>query len=421
MSKTKVAVHHLGGCNRCAWQTLAIADWDEYNLVYHSLLNEGDDVPENLDVDVLVLTGYATKADMKKLKKLNAGATRVLAYGTCPTTGGIFGLSNQRGGEVISVCNELFSDYTLMGCPPSPDVLRDGLVKDAEGGIQPLCKTCNRSFQEETFMEITRPYAIESEELCYNNQGHPCSGVVAGTCSQRCVDFNAPCRGCVNLIECPSLGMVSYFGTMARQVEVETVANMWTTDKLGDGPDDLTESMVDVVGTFFRFHLACAFHQSGKLPSNGNVFSDIMVGRPLEEAIQIAATIYGSNGIQVALSMIDAYEKTMNFTPSKETVELRKKLRETQEKWMKLPSPPVYNNYSEVAKEIAEYAGNEVLSNLFFFGFRTPIKNTEYPFETYSAKAFEPSAVEASIEQENCSLKFSTDDKGILREWSCEL
>ena len=151
MSKTKVAVHHLGGCDRCAWQTLAIADWDEYNLVHHSLLN-GKKAPKDLDVDVLVLTGYATRADIKTLKKLNAGAARVVAYGTCPTTGGIFGLSNQRGGEVVSVCNELFSDYAIMGCPPNPEDLREGLIEDAANGIQPLCKTCNRSFQEETFI-----------------------------------------------------------------------------------------------------------------------------------------------------------------------------------------------------------------------------------------------------------------------------
>jgi coenzyme F420-reducing hydrogenase gamma subunit len=366
------------------------------------------------------LTGYATKADVKKLKKLNAGAVRVVAYGTCPTTGGVFGLANQRGGEVVSVCNELFSDYAIMGCPPNPDDLREGLVKDAVEAIKPLCKTCNRSFQEETFMEITRPYAIESEELCYNNQGHPCSGVVAGVCSQRCVDFNAPCRGCVNLIECPSLGMVSYFGTMARQVEVETVANIWTTDKLGDGPDDLTESMVDVVGTFFRFHLACAFHQSGKLPSNGSVYSNIMVGRPIEEAIQIAATIYGSNGIQVALGLIEAYEKSVGFTPSEELTELRNKLREAQDNWKQLSNPPAYSDYSEVVKEITAFGGNEVLSNLFFTGFRTPVKNSKHPFEAYNAQPFEPTEMEASLEQNNFSLKFSTDDKGILREWSCE-
>ena len=52
MSKPKVAVHHLGGCDRCAWQTLAIADWEEYNLVHHSLL-DGEEAPKDMDVDVL--------------------------------------------------------------------------------------------------------------------------------------------------------------------------------------------------------------------------------------------------------------------------------------------------------------------------------------------------------------------------------
>ena len=60
MSKTKVAVHHLGGCDRCAWQTLAIADWDEYKLVHHCLLN-GKKPPKDLDVDVLV--GWGEKVE----------------------------------------------------------------------------------------------------------------------------------------------------------------------------------------------------------------------------------------------------------------------------------------------------------------------------------------------------------------------
>jgi hypothetical protein len=214
--------------------------------------------------------------------------------------------------------------------------------------------------------------------------------------------------------------MVSYFGTMARQVEVETVANIWTTDKLGDGIDDLTQQMVDVVGTFFRFHLACAFHKSGKLPTKGNVYSDIMVGRPIEEAIQIAATIYGSNGISVALSMIDAYEKATDFTPSKEIEEIRSKLRQAQEKWNVMKEAPSFEGYSNLANEISESGGNEVLSNLFFYGFRTPIENMKAPFDKYGVKEFEAKAVEASANGGSCNLRFATDGKGIVREWSCE-
>jgi hypothetical protein len=118
--------------------------------------------------------------------------------------------------------------------------------------------------------------------------------------------------------------------------------------------------------------------------------------------------------------MIEAYEKSVGFTPSNETVELRNKLKEAQDKWKQLPSPPTYENYSAVAKNVTEYGGNEVLSNLFFYGFRTPIESTEHPFKSYSTQPFEPTELEASLENDDISLKFSTDDKGILREWSCE-
>ncbi|MFX0044664.1 MAG: hypothetical protein ACFE8Z_02335 [Candidatus Hermodarchaeota archaeon] len=420
MSKPKIAVHQLGGCDRCLWHTLAIGNWDKYEIVHHSLLNGGKSIPKNLDVDTLVLTGFATREDTDALKKLNSDAARVVAFGTCPATGGIFGLANQRGGNVISVCNELFADYAVMGCPPSSDALQEALVKDSESTIEPLCKSCNRSFEEETFYEIVRPFAVESAESCYNRQGHPCSGVVSGSCAQRCVDFNTPCRGCVNLIDCPSLGMVGYFGTMARNIEVETVANIWTTDKLGDGPDDLTDSMVDVVGTFFRFHLACAFQQSGTAPSTGNLYSDIMIGRPIEEAIQIAATIYGSKGVDVALTMIDAYESAVGFVPTDETIELRQMLKNAQDEWSNVKDSPNHTSFTRVSHDISKIGGNEVLSNAFFFGFRTPIKDVGHPYDSYKFDSFEPIAVKASYEDEKCCLRFSTDEKGILREWSCE-
>jgi hypothetical protein len=62
-----------------------------------------------------------------------------------------------------------------------------------------------------------------------------------------------------------------------------------------------------------------------------------------------------------------------------------------------------------------------VLSNLFYGGFKTPIVGTELPFESYKKNGFEPRGVEASSEDEVSRLKFVTDEKGIIREWSCEL
>ena len=216
--------------------------------------------------------------------------------------------------------------------------------------------------------------------------------------------------------------MIGYFGSLAYpMIDVATMGNWWTTDKLADDTDDLTESLVDVVGTFFRFHLASAYPKGGIVESTGNIQSDIMIGRRVEEAIQIAGTIYGSRGISVTLNMIEGYEKAAEIEPSEQTVELRQNLREQQKSWLENSEEPSLKVFSEVTEGITNIAGNEVMSNLFFGGFRTPIESTKHPFESYKAAAFEPKKLEASSDDELSKVRFKTDEKGIIREWSCEL
>ncbi|MGQ4912532.1 MAG: hypothetical protein ACP6KW_10220 [Candidatus Thorarchaeota archaeon] len=418
MSRATVAVYHLNGCERCAWHTLAIDDWDELELIHHCLR---DGRSADIKADIIILTGYATERDIPVLEQLSSRCTRMVGYGTCPYSGGIFGLANQKGADVISACHLAGPGLAVLGCPPDPQELRGALLYEHPEETKNLCKSCSRKMTDDLFYNIQRVNAIEDTETCFNHLGQPCSGVVSGSCAQRCIDFNTPCRGCIEIVEDPTSSMISYFGTMARQVEVATVGNAWTTDKLSDEPDELTEGLVDVVGTFFRFHLATAFSQPGRIPSTGDIRSDIMVGRPIEEAVQIAATIYGIHGISVALNLIEAYEASVEFKPSEETLQLRARLREAQRQLLEAKQQPKYDIYSATMDRIREVAGNEVLSNLFFFGFKTPVEASKSPFETYKTKTFEPAAVSGSSSDEDSKVSFATDERGIIREWSCEL
>ena len=421
MTKT-VAVVHLNGCDRCSWHTLAFERWTGYQVLSHPLLADSKE-PEHLDsVDVLVLTGYAMKEDLPRIKTLAAKSGQIIAYGTCPHSGGIFGLQNQRGGHVVALSSAVRPDITVLGCPPSPDDLKRALETSPDEKREALCKSCSRSFDEGYFSEIPRyGSVVETSEKCFNDEGMPCSGVVSKSCSQRCIDFETPCRGCVESSPKASPSMLSFFGSMAYMVDVATTANWWTTDKLADDEDDLTRSLPDVVGTFFRFHLASAFPRGGQAKSTLDTYSDIMIDRPVEEAVQIAATIYGSKGISVALNLIEGYERSIGQQPSDTVRALRKELHDEQKLWLDLSASPDFAKYSEIVRKVRGIAGNEVLSNLFFGGFKVPIEGTKETFDSYKRNGFEPAAVVASSEDGVSKLKFVTDEMGIIREWSCEL
>lgn len=421
MSKREVTVVHLNGDNRCAWHMLAFQDWEEFDLVSHSLLG-GKGIDDLKKTDILVLTGYAEEADREKLEGLKDKANTIITYGTCTATGGIFGLANQRGAKVIPAAPIVGAESIILGCPPNPEEVRAVLSKDGATKVTPLCDSCKKTFQQDAIAEIARCCDHENEaDICFNNLGIPCNGVVSGTCAQRCVDFNYPCRGCVNTVDAPSARAIGFFGTLAYpMIDVATEANLWGTDKLSDDMDDLTDTLVDVVGTFFRFHLATDYPRAGILESTGNIHSDIMIGRKLEESIQIAATIYGSRGIGVVLNMIGGYEDATGITPSEQTLELRQILRETQLAWRDVFDSPNFKEYFEIVNKLKKIAGNEVLSNVFLGGFNTPIESTEHPFDSYKATIFREKEVEASRKDECCKVEFKTDAKGIIREWSCE-
>ncbi|MHA1928289.1 MAG: hypothetical protein ACTSV2_06890 [Candidatus Thorarchaeota archaeon] len=423
MAKRKVSVVQLQGCDRCAWHMLAFQDWDEFELVSHPLVSDSKPIDDLKEVDVLVLTGYAEESDLQRIEEMIKKAKTVVTFGTCPHTGGIFGLQNQRGGSVRPLSKSITPTHTVLGCPPSAETLRELLGGTDAKAIAPLCKSCEKTFQQEPLSEIVRLGTFEDTEHCFNNLGLPCNGVVSGDCTQNCFDYEVPCRGCVPTQENSAARMIGYFSSMTYpMVEVATVANHWATDKLDDVSDDLTESLVDIVGTFFRFDLASAYLKGGNAPSNGSAYSNILVGRRVEEAIQIAATVYGSKGISVALNLVEGYEKAAGLESSEQVKELREQLRQIQKRWVGVNGSPSSKEYMEITDGLRSIAGNEVMSNVFFCGFRTPISETKYDFDSYKAIcAFEPVALESESGDEFSKVKFATDDRGIIREWSCEL
>ena len=414
---TKVGVVHLNGCDRCAYQLIALPHCVTAEVVAHPLLKGKDDLKS---ADIILVTGYARKSDEKQLKEIAKMGKKIIFYGTCPYSGGIFGLLNQKGGDVVPATRFITPDEMVLGCPPQPVDLEPIIYGKTVAHV-PLCKECTRKFTDDKMPAVLRVPDWSEQETCFNNLGLPCSGAISSRCSQKCIDFNTPCRGCVDMVDDPPGRMIGYFGSLATQIDVDTVATEWTTDRLGDRPDELTRALVDVVGTFFRFHLASHFAHPGRNPSTGDTLSDIMVARPIEEAPQIAATIYGRYAISAALNLIEAYEQATGIEVSKETKELRTALRDVQKQLLETLKDPAVDTVRKVIEDIRGLAGNEVLSNVYFGGFKTPVKVAKSSFDTYRVGEFEIKSVKASAEDEFTKVAFTTDEDGIIREWSYEL
>ncbi|MHA1654847.1 MAG: hypothetical protein ACTSVT_12810 [Candidatus Thorarchaeota archaeon] len=412
----KIAVVHLNGCERCAWQLLTVDKSSGIEISTHPLTSVSDDID---GADYVVITGYARKADEERIRNIASRGKKVILYGTCPYSGGIFGLMNQKGADVTPVV-DMIDCSVVAGCPPSPDELV-ALISGKDLERTPLCKECSRTFSDDKIQKIIRLPDWSQTDTCFNNQGLPCNGVVSAKCAQKCIDFNTPCRGCVDLADDPPGRMIGYFGSLASQIDVDTAATAWTTDRLGNRPDELSRSLVDVVGTFLRFHLASHFKYPGRNPSTGDEYADIMVARPIEEAPQIAATIYGRYGISVALNLIEAYEAATGIDVADEAKNLRESLRESQRLLLDALEKVDVEALAEVLAKIREIGGNDVLSNVYFGGFKTPVKSAKVGFDTYKVGQLEIEAVEAGAEDEFSKVRLVTDEQGIIREWSCEL
>ena len=206
--------------------------------------------------------------------------------------------------------------------------------------------------------------------------------------------------------------MLGMFGTLMGNVEVATEASKYgATDKLADQDDDMTESLPDIVGNFFRFTLPTSGLPPGRIDSTGNVIEDVLTGRLIEELPLITGLLGGDNSISMTLSVIEAYEKGAEIEVSKKSLEFREKLRNLERELKAAIDAQDANKYEETTEKIRKIAGNMNLSNIFFGGFKTPIEGNEN-FKDYKSQIFE--VVEGSYK--NGLIEFTLDKKGIITE-----
>ncbi|GAB4315096.1 MAG: hypothetical protein Kow0069_16770 [Promethearchaeota archaeon] len=421
----RVRVYQFNGCSRCFDETLLLAGELEARGVAGAEVerlpaSEVGGSDERGQADVAVVTGYLLEEDVPLLRELASSAKRVVAFGSCATTGGPFGMAYQKGYPVQAPSRDSAVAESVQGCLGEIEELAAVVTGQPLGDKSTLCAECKRRSTCKYLDGVVRQLDPNDDdgETCFNDLGLLCNGYVARACKERCVDFNAPCRGCKPMVPRSGLRMLGMFGTLLGNVEVATEASgKGGTDKLADEEDDVTRSVPDVVGNFFRFTLVESGVPPGRIPPDGSLEADAFRGRLLEELPLLAGFMGGRKSISLALSVLEAYEEANGVELSQVTRQLRAKLRALETELLSAIEASDATAYDKASAEIRRLAGNSNLSNLGFGGFRAPVEGVDAPFEEYRHR---PVEVVAGT-YEKGPVKFTVDEEGVVTQIQLEV
>jgi F420-non-reducing hydrogenase small subunit len=309
--KLKLALYWAASCGGCE---IAVLDIDEKILKVAELADiylwpvaldfKYKDVEALADgfLDVCLFNGAIRNSEQREIAELLRRKSKVMvAFGACACYGGIPSLANQfdrdqifgrvyfdtpstvNPGKVLpqtsyrvpegelhlpTFYNAVYKlddavkvDYYLPGCPPPPSLIWTAVEAIVSGNLPPpgsviaeekaVCHFCTKRKDEKTVTAFRRVHEfIPDPEKCLLEQGIICSGpVTRGGCGERCLSANMPCRGC--------------FGPTPEAIEQG--ANMLgAVATMVEGKDEQAlakalETVVDPLGTFYRFTLADSF------------------------------------------------------------------------------------------------------------------------------------------------------------------
>ncbi|MFX1461509.1 MAG: hypothetical protein ACFFBF_00500 [Promethearchaeota archaeon] len=403
-----VKIFQFNGCNKCFNETILLKGESNYNIEF---IQDPENWKEE-KTDVSIITGFLLPENMQILDKIKSHSEKVIAYGNCTTTGGIFALANQKGHDV-SPLNKLIEDsININGCLGEIEELKLEIDGNEIPKLKNLCTVCGRRKTCDYLEKVKRQIELEDYETCFNDLGYLCNGFVSKECKERCIDYNAPCRGCKPIVERSGIRMLGMFGTLMGNIEVATEhSEKGATDKLADNDDDVTESLPDIVGNFFRFTLPTSGLPKGRIPSKGNLLEDVFTGRLIEELPLISGLLGGDHSISLTLKIIETYEGANNIEVSDQTKKYRKELLKLEENLQESIQNKNPDHYKKITQEIRKIAGNMNLSNVFFGGFRSQIDDKDN-FEEYRTHIFD--VVEGTYK--NGLVEFTIDPIGIIKE-----
>jgi F420-non-reducing hydrogenase small subunit len=311
MTKPKLAFYWAASCGGCEITVtelgMRLVDvGDLVDIVFWPAAMDfkyGDvEAMDDGEIDICFFNGGIRTAENEHLAKLLRRKSKVLvAFGSCAHEGCIPGLANlydaesimervyvtvpsldESAGTLPLTRNEVPEgelelpafqprlrtlgqtvdvDYTMPGCPPVVDqvwnVFQAALsgalpAKGAVIGADPKtnCDVCPRQKGSSgvRIESFKRPHEVELDpDLCFLAQGVICYGpATRAGCGLPCIEGNMPCRGCYG----PPDGVIDQGAKL-----ISALGALIDTDD----PEQLTaimDSMVDVVGTCYRFSLA---------------------------------------------------------------------------------------------------------------------------------------------------------------------
>lgn len=260
-------------------------------------------MPEGF-IDVTLFNGAIRNSENESMAVLLRKKTKILvAYGSCAHMGGIPGLANLTSKNAIfnrvyieseSTSNpeKIFPqpqykvpegtlelpkfyndvktldqvvdvDYYLPGCPPQTERLVEVFMAIVTGAELPpkgsvvgvhdksQCDECKRKKSNNKLIkEFKRPWQIKDDgETCFLEQGVICMGPATRSgCGVRCIEGNAPCRGCYGPppdVSDPGAKMMSAIATMIDSNNEDEIKK-------------IIDTIEDPAGTFYRFSLPCS-------------------------------------------------------------------------------------------------------------------------------------------------------------------
>lgn len=403
-----VKVFQFNGCKKCFNESLLLKEVSKYKIEF---IYDPKKWKEE-KVDVSVITGYLLPNDLEHLERIKNNSNKIIAYGDCTATGGVFALANQKGHEVTPLTNLVEISSNVHGCLGEIEELKLAIDGTEVPKLKSLCQVCSRKATCDYLESINRQIELEDSETCFNDLGFLCSGFTATECKEKCIDYNTPCRGCKPSIDRSGIRMLAMFGTLAGNIEIATEHSVkGATDKLGDEDDDLTNSLPDVVGNFFRFTLPTSGFPKGRIPSSGSLLEDVFIGRLIEEIPLITGLLGGAKSISLTLKFIESYEKANQIEVSEQTKKYRNELLQLESDLSKAIESEDASKYKEITDKIRFIAGNMNLSNVFFGGFKSIIDPND-EFNKYKSHVFD--VVEGTYK--NGSIEYTLDQTGIITE-----
>ncbi|MFX1567375.1 MAG: hypothetical protein ACFFCV_03305 [Promethearchaeota archaeon] len=403
-----VRVFQFNGCNKCFNETILLKGESKYKVEF---IQDPQNWKEQ-KTEVSIITGFLLPENKEILNKIKANSEKVIAYGNCTTTGGIFALANQKSHDVTPLKNIIEDSININGCLGEIEELKLEIEDNDLPKLKNLCIVCGRRKTCDYLDDVKRQIELGDTETCFNDLGYLCNGFISKECKERCIDYNAPCRGCKPIIERSGIRMLGMFGTLMGNIEVATEhSEKGATDKLADRDDDITERLPDIVGNFFRFTLPTSGLPKGRIPSNGNILDDVFTGRLIEELPLISGLLGGDHSISLTLKIIETYEEANEIEVSEKTKNYRSQLLKLEDQLQKAIQSKDLEEYKKITEEIRKIAGNMNLSNLTYGGFRSQIDDND-DFEEYKAHVFE--VVEGTYK--NGSVEFTIDPVGIVKQ-----